>query len=206
MTTDQYNPSVEIHALCGIAKTDLIAARILWNMGLIAQAIWLEQQSVEKYLKALWAKSKTFTNKKDFKDRLKAFSKKSATHGIKEVFEALPPAQKKQIKHGLSIVALHPLRYQASFGFNYGAFRSGELFIEDVRKLLGENPKSHLKEWESAAMRLRGFPKTEVKMRQAAKLIYSITNPKTKKERALERRRFRKIMNDIAGRIFSPEA
>ncbi len=204
MEKASFNPSVEIHALCGIARTDLIAARILWNMGLIAQAIWLEQQSAEKYLKALWAKTATFTSENNFKNCLRQFGRKSTTHGIKEVFEALPLDQKKQIKHGLNIVAIDPLRYEASFGFSYGAFRSGELFIADVRKLLGEKPVSHLKEWERSAMRLKGSPKMESKMRQAAKLIYSITNPKTKKEQAQERRRFRKIMDDIAGEIFAP--
>mgnify|MGYP001071607977 CR=1 FL=1 len=54
----KYNPTIDIRYKKTIAFGDYVGARILWNLGIFFPALHLLHESVEKYLKVLWANDK----------------------------------------------------------------------------------------------------------------------------------------------------
>ncbi len=176
------------------AKADLVSARILWNIGLIAQSIWLLQQSAEKYLKYLWARNKVFSDQKHLECQLKCLG-----HNLKAIFDGLEPSIKKKIKSQMWLVRLDGLRYSGSFGYSYTQFRSAEKFINDIRKILKEKiEKNHFDEWKSTNMRMHKQADKETETQRVIKSILSLTNTRTKKERIADRRRWESIIATLA--------
>src|SRR5680860_476163 len=115
MTVEKYDAKLYINTLCRIAEGDLVSARLLWNLGLSAQSIWLLQQSVEKHLKCLWAKDKTFESEDDLEKKLKH----DFEHKIEKIFDNLKPEYKDKIISPIWVIALNALRYKGSFGYSY---------------------------------------------------------------------------------------
>ena len=191
-STKEYNAGIRLNALRNIANGDLIAARLLWNLGLSSQAIWLLQQSIEKYLKYLWAKKRIFESEADLDKQLKD----NFNHKIEKIFDELDLKYKKNIKNPIFIIALSALRYKGSFGYSYQMFRCGEKFVHEIRALLAEKKYSnHFEEWKNAPMRLRFNYNKEAKAEEVVKSILSLTNPRTKKERLKDKRRFDFILS-----------
>ncbi len=182
----RYNASIDLNAMRLTAKADLVSARILWNVGLIAQSIWLLQQSAEKYLKYLWSQNKVFSDQKHLECQLKCLG-----HNLKTIFDGLEPSIKKKIKSQMWLVRLDGLRYSGSFGYSYTQFRSAEKFINDIRKILKENiQKNHFDEWKSTNMRMHKQLTKERETERVIKSILSLTNARTKKERIADRRQW----------------
>ncbi len=188
-----YNPKIDLHAIQATAKADLIAARLLWQLGLVAQSIWMLQQSAEKYLKCLWALNKSFTSEKNLQNRLKRLD-----HDIKRIFDSLDLKYKQQINFPMWIISLDALRYNATFGYSYSKLRSGERFINEIRRLLNERiQKSHLEEWRNTSMRMSYNYKTEQKAINAVSSVLSITNRETKREKRNQKLRWAKIIRGL---------
>ncbi len=188
-----YNVSIDLHAMQATAKADLISARLLWNIGLMAQSIWLLQQSAEKYLKCLWANNRNFSDENDLKRQLKCLG-----HDIKGIFDSLDSIVKKKIKSPMWLVRLDNLRYSATFGYSYGRFRLGEKFINEIRILLKEKvEKSQFDTWNKTTMRIPKNHLENIKTANVIKSILALSNPRTKKERNADKRRWAQIISGL---------
>jgi len=131
------------------AHTDWISARLLWNIGFIAQAIWLIQQSIEKYLKVLWAHDKVFSTEKELTDQLKKLGKGKfdSMHDIGSIFHKLDLSTQYQLGSPYILqIKSETLRYSGSFVYGEKIFNSAEAFIKSIRKLLNEDIKISLYE------------------------------------------------------------
>ncbi len=189
----EFNLNIELRTIQKIAMADLVAARILWNTGLIAQSLWMLQQSAEKYLKCLWAKDQIFESERDFQKRLHDLN-----HDFSNIFKSLRKEYQNKIPGSLYIISISNLRYNGNFCYDYSQFKSSEKFINHVRKLLGEKiKKNHLQEWENVAIKFSNNHKQNTKAIKVVQSIFSLTNSMTKKEKRAHKRRWDKIISSL---------
>ena len=132
--------SDRLRVLAQIAKTDGLAARLLWNLGFHSQASWLMLQSIEKYLKALWAKDKNFQSTSKFENRIKKYN-----HHIEKIHKELDPkypALKQNFQfYWNDISALRYGKDDLFLYYGHENFRTMEKYVNDICELLKENHK-----------------------------------------------------------------
>ena len=165
------------------ARSDWVSARLLWNLGFVAQAVWLIQQSVEKYLKVLWVSDKKFPSEKDLVKQLKGLGKGKfdTTHDLAEIFSKLDPGIQRQLgRPNILLIKSEALRYNGSFLYGDKVFNFAEAFVKKIRKLLNEPLKASLYEEIKC---VSNKPLTEAVRRKHDKIIREILSLKNKTSR-----------------------
>ncbi len=201
---NNYNPHIDLRYIRSIAHADYVGARILWNLGVFMPSLQLAQESMEKYLKVLWAQDKSFQGQDDLENKLRKFG-----HNLGKVFEALKPGHQQQLKKKLkgrvlTLYLLEGLRYGTktpAVGFSDHEFRSAELFILELRRMLGEEAgKTILADLSKGAWDI-GYPKN-IERDQILKRTLSLRlyNP-TKKIRREALRNFKRYIARVEGVI-----
>ncbi len=168
--------------LSRIALGDFVAARLLWNLGLLPQAMVLSLQSLEKYLKLYRESTRPYDSTEVFDKALRR-----GNHSLVNILNSIPKSLQGPLK-GCKAVAtrLDALRYADSpfIGYSEQGFRDNERFIKRLRQLLGESTsRSHFGDWRSIS--LPEFPRARKEVAEiAVKKILSLKNsPHTKKAR-----------------------
>lgn len=196
-----YNPQIDIQYLRGIAFHDYVGSRILWNINSFLPSLHLLHESIEKYLKVLWARDKSFLSQDDFTKKLQ-----NLDHDIEKIFKKLNKEDKEYLTkkigtHGhLKLYKLAGLRYGTDLplvGYNDMNFFASENFIKEIRKLLGEKiGKNLLQDLESGLYSIN-YKKTK-KRSEALKLILSLQRiGPTKKEKLDQKRKFEFLMRGL---------
>jgi len=137
-----YNKNIDLNYLEKIAFQDYAGARILWNLNIFFPALHLLHESVEKYLKILWASSRDFCSKDDLNKKLKKLN-----HNTNLVFEDLSLDYQNRLKKSLrkkwlKLYVLEGIRYGHDtqlISYDEDSFRGAELFIKEIRLLLGRS-------------------------------------------------------------------
>lgn len=197
-TNDNYEANVDINHLSRIANADYVGARILWNLGLFYPSLHLLHESFEKYLKVLWAKNRTFKNKKELDWQLKCFG-----HNYKAILNALEPKDKNRLlsvarKDGLKLYDLIGLRYGLpTVIWNDILFRGVENVLKEIKNILKEPQKKNLFEMLLSAFPHENFGKSN-KKKQILKQILSLPRTSaTKKQRKAHQKKFRIYMDKL---------
>lgn len=195
----EFNHYPDLFQIKQIANAQWVGARILWNLGLFFPALQLLHESIEKYLKVIWARKKKFKNKTDFKGQLRRFG-----HDIVKIFEALQPEDKKLLKtclnkYGLRLYYLENLRYgsDGAILYNEAWFRAAEKLISLVRQIIGDKiEKNILESYKHAAH--PDSPRRNEKRENAVKLILGAQRyTPTKKMRKEQLRKFKVAVNKL---------
>lgn len=179
------------------AHSDWVSARLLWNLGFVAQAVWLIQQSMEKYLKLLWGQSKKFSSVQELKQQLRKLSqgKFDSQHDLTEVLNKLDSCVKNQLnRQGILIVKSDVLRYGGSFVYGGKLFSTAEKFIKKIRSLLKEVNKNSLYE-EIKSTHGRVEPRTVSLRGKSDNIIKEILSLENKLSSRRLRRQIRRICN-----------
>lgn len=186
-----------LHGLGQRAHSDWVSARLLWNLGFVAQAVWFIQQSIEKYLKLLWAQNKKFTSEGELKKQLRKLSQGEfdPKHDLKEILNKLDSCVKKQLGHpGILLVKSEVLRYGGSFSYGEKLFSAAEKFIKEIRILLKEVNKNSLYE-EIKSTHGKVEPRAENLRKKSDNIIKEILSLKNKLSSRKLRRQIRRICN-----------
>lgn len=189
--------AARFHYIRTIAHDNYLAARILWNLGLMLPALHQLGEAVEKYLKLVWSRSQSFADEADFDAKLKKFG-----HDSQKVLAALPEADRKEILaslkgKGFRLYVLEDLRYGTGsglVGFSESQFRAAELFILAMRKKLGEELPRNIVEDLSR----RAGPRSRRFSGLLKAIVGSARIGTTKKERNGRKREFMAILARLA--------
>lgn len=142
-----YSSTQYLNKLKNRAHADWLSARLLWNLGFLNQPIWLIQQSMEKYLKVLHARDKTFASKKELITFLKDLSKGTFDnmHDVAEIINKLSEPYKSQIGNpSILLVRSEELRYGGSIIYGDKLFTNAEVLAKKIRTMLGESAQKCL--------------------------------------------------------------
>lgn len=174
-----------------IALTDMLSARILWNLNFYRQASWLIYQSAEKYIKVLWAQDKTIRNVSELSE-----SWRNMGHNLKGMFNALSVEHKRALERNkFTYHDPATIRYGEPYNIGYSKknFRKIELFINDVRRILGEHHNGYFDEaFEVVALSFNAN-----KQRDAEKLLKNILSLKRSAPSRRQRKRYKNLLDLI---------
>lgn len=177
MSNNAYNSIVDSKHLSMIARGNHAGARVLYNLGFFISSLCLFQESIEKYLKVLWAHDKTFQSKEDFDKQLKKFG-----HNCKKILNSLDENIKNTLlgiakKYRLNLYDLIGLRYGLPLVvYNESYFRGVENIIKEIRKLINEPREENLCEEISATLVSFGEKEKEDKRKEIIKQVLSLHN------------------------------
>lgn len=178
--------TVEIHYLKRLGYTDWIAARILWNLGFFFQPLRLLEESIEKYLHALWLAGGT--------RRSVRAARRTAAQSPARLFRTLPRAVREALADDWQTWARAGVLHAAgthNIQTSEAAFRSAERLIRAARLLLDDPPRRNfLEEWEALAA-VNYSPLKRTRLTQVMKGILALKNPPLTKR--LKRQYARKI-------------
>lgn len=128
-----------------IAYHDWLCARLLFNVGYYDQAYWMINQSMEKYMKVLWAKE---YNKESICELKKKIKKLSRNHDLQNILTCLNKNYRDKLNK-FKIIFYKPsvLRYgeyEYGLGFSNKMFRKCEKFIKQIRIFLSDIPNGRI--------------------------------------------------------------
>ncbi|MBI2118856.1 MAG: HEPN domain-containing protein [Elusimicrobia bacterium] len=175
-----------------IAYHDWLCARLTLNLGYYKQANWMISQSMEKYMKVLWAKDRKFKSVNELKERLKSLSK---NHDLHDIFISLDKNYRDALgKYKVSFYVPSALRYgeyNYGLGFSNKMFKECENFIRQIRVWLSDVPSGSILDDYNRTIHVF----STVKHKKAIELIKGILSLVRRMPTKKERKEVKRILN-----------